>query len=64
MGRVAAALDETGLAGNTLLIFTSDNGADWKVADKQRFAHRANADWRGEKADIWDGGHWIPFMAR
>src|SRR5947199_5474128 len=58
------ALVKTGLAGNTLLIVTSDNGADWKVEDKERFAHRANADWRGEKADIWDGGHRIPFLAR
>ncbi len=63
-GRVVKALDENGFAENTLVIVTSDNGADWKVADKAAFAHRANADWRGEKADIWDGGHRIPFMAR
>ena len=63
-GRVVKTLDESGLADNTLVIITSDNGADWKVADKAAFAHRANADWRGEKADIWDGGHRIPFMAR
>ena len=64
LGRVMKALDETGLASNTLVIFTSDNGADWKVEDKAQFPHRANADWRGEKADIWDGGHRIPFLAR
>jgi arylsulfatase A len=57
-------LDETGLTGNTLIVFTSDNGADWKVEDKERFAHRANAKWRGEKADVWEGGHRIPFVAR
>jgi arylsulfatase A-like enzyme len=64
LGRVFATLEETGLAKNTLVIFTSDNGADWKIEDKAKFAHRANADWRGEKADIWDGGHRIPFLAR
>jgi arylsulfatase A len=64
LGRLLRALDETGAAENTLVIFTSDNGADWKPEDKARFAHRANADWRGEKADIWDGGHRIPFLAR
>jgi arylsulfatase A-like enzyme len=48
LGQVMRALDQTGLADNTLLIFTSDNGADWKVEDKERFAHRANAEWRGE----------------
>lgn len=64
LGRVMAALEQTGLARNTLLMFTSDNGADWKEQDKARFAHRANANWRGEKADIWDGGHRVPFLAR
>ena len=64
LGRVLRALDEAKLSGNTLVVFTSDNGADWKPEDKERFAHRANANWRGEKADIWDAGHRIPFLAR
>ncbi len=64
IGTVMDALEKTGLAKNTLFIVTSDNGADWKVEDKAKFAHRANANWRGEKADIWDGGHRIPFLAR
>jgi arylsulfatase A len=64
LGRVLAALEENGLAGNTLVVFTSDNGADWKLEDLARFAHRANADWRGEKADIWEAGHRIPFLVR
>ncbi len=64
IGTVMDALEKTGLAKNTLFIVTSDNGADWKVSDKELFAHRANANWRGEKADIWDGGHRIPFLAR
>jgi arylsulfatase A len=64
LGRVIRALDESRLAQNTLFIFTSDNGADWKLEDLARYAHRANADWRGEKADIWEGGHRIPFIAR
>ena len=64
IGNVMDALDKNGLGKNTLFIVTSDNGADWKVTDKALFAHRANADWKGEKADIWDGGHRIPFLAR
>jgi arylsulfatase A-like enzyme len=64
LGRVMDAVDQAGLAGDTLFVFTSDNGADWKVGDLARFAHRANADWKGEKADIWEGGHRIPFLAR
>jgi arylsulfatase A-like enzyme len=63
-GRVVTALEETGLASNTLVIFTSDNGAHWTPEDKAAWPHRANANWRGMKADIWDAGHRIPFMAR
>ncbi|MBM3727170.1 MAG: arylsulfatase [Acidobacteria bacterium] len=64
LGQVMATLDETGLARNTLLIFTSDNGANWTPEDRQKFTHRANAAWRGQKADIQEGGHRIPFIAR
>lgn len=64
LGRVLQALEEKGLSKNTLVIFTSDNGADWKLEDLAQFAHRANADWKGEKADIWEGGHRIPFLVR
>lgn len=63
-GQVLRALDETHLASNTLVIFTSDNGAHWTPQDKATWPHRANANWRGMKADIWDAGHRIPFMAR
>jgi arylsulfatase A len=64
LGRVLKAIDDAGAADNTLVVFASDNGADWKESDKALFAHRANANWRGEKADVWDGGHRIPFVAR
>lgn len=64
LGQVMRSLEEAGAAGDTLLVFTSDNGAHWTPEDKSRFAHRANAHWRGMKADIWDAGHRIPFLAR
>ena len=64
LGQVMRTLEETGLARNTLLVFTSDNGAHWTPDDKAKFPHRANAHWRGMKADIWDAGHRIPFIAR
>ncbi len=64
VGRVAGALEEAGLADNTLLVLTSDNGAHWTPEDKAAWPHRANGDWRGMKADIWDAGHRIPFLAR
>jgi arylsulfatase A len=64
VGRVLKALDDARLAGNTLVIFTSDNGAHWLPADITRWKHRANDGLRGQKADIWDGGHRVPFIAR
>lgn len=64
VGRVLKALDEAKLADNTLLIFTSDNGAHWLPSDIEKWGHRANAGWRGQKADIWEAGHRVPFLAR
>ena len=64
LGQIMRALDEIKQSDNTLLIFTSDNGAHWTPEDKQKFSHRANANWKGQKADIWEAGHRIPFIAR
>jgi arylsulfatase A len=64
VGRVLDELEVTGLAENTLVIFTSDNGAYWPPAMMERYSHRASGGFRGMKADIWEGGHRIPFIAR
>jgi arylsulfatase A-like enzyme len=64
VGQVLRALDDGKQAANTLVVLTSDNGAHWTPQDKALFPHRANANWRGQKADIWDAGHRIPFLAR
>ncbi|MAS95722.1 MAG: hypothetical protein CMO55_21175 [Verrucomicrobiales bacterium] len=82
LGTILKALDETGVADNTLVLYTSDNGGlfhwwDFRAADdggkapvskrgehNREFAHQSNADWRGTKADIWEGGHRVPFLIR
>jgi arylsulfatase A-like enzyme len=64
IGRLLDAVEVRGARDNTIIIVTSDNGADWKPEDEARFAHRANASWRGEKADAWEAGHRIPFIIR
>ncbi|MHB1781651.1 MAG: sulfatase family protein [Acidimicrobiales bacterium] len=64
VGQVTALLDDLGVAANTLLIVTSDNGADLADFDGETYGHRSNGDWRGQKADIWEGGHREPFIAR
>jgi arylsulfatase A-like enzyme len=57
IGRVLAALDETGLAQNTLVVFTADNGGS--------LPHAQNNDpWRDGKQSHYDGGLRVPFMAR
>ncbi len=64
LGRVLDALNERQLADSTLVIFTSDNGAHWQPSDVEQLKHRANAHWRGQKADVWEGGHRVPFVVR
>ncbi len=64
IGRVLAALDERGLTENTLVVVTSDNGSHWPVGDVEKFGHAANLHYRGQKADVWEGGHRVPFLAR
>ena len=63
IGRIMKALKDNGLADNTLVIVTSDNGSHWKTSDIKEFNHLANANWRGMKADIYEGGHRVPFIA-
>lgn len=63
IGRITQSLKDNGLADNTLVIVTSDNGSHWKTSDIEQFNHLANANWRGMKADIYEGGHRVPFIA-
>ena len=64
IGRVLQALDDTKLAGNTLLIFTSDNGPVWYPEDVVRTSHDAAGGLRGMKGSHWEGGHRMPFIVR
>lgn len=64
IGKIMAALEINGLADNTIIIVTSDNGSDWKPSDIEQSGHLANYMYRGRKADIYEAGHRIPFIAR
>ncbi len=64
VGQVMDALEKIGQVENTLLIVTSDNGSHWVPGDIPKYSHRANLHYRGQKADIWEGGHRVPFVAR
>lgn len=71
VGQVTAALQRAGLADNTLIIFTSDNGPE--IDDEigigafervQKFGHSSMGSLRGVKRDAWEGGHRVPMIVR
>ncbi|HVX54639.1 arylsulfatase [Nocardioides sp.] len=65
VGEVVGALERRGILDDTLVIVTSDNGAVvYFTDDGDLRLHRPNGDWRGQKGDLWDGGHREPFIAR
>jgi arylsulfatase A len=89
VGQVLAQLDKSGVADNTLVLLTSDNGCApyVGVGDEQlqqleakgfkstgeglqrykeleAMGHFSSGIFRGHKADIWEGGHRVPFMVR
>ncbi|WP_020528751.1 sulfatase family protein [Flexithrix dorotheae] len=64
IGKVMQAVTAAGMDDNTLIIVTSDNGADWNPDDKEKFSHRANYIFKGRKADIFEAGHRVLFIAR
>ena len=59
LGQIMKTLDEHAISDNTLLIFTSDNGPRRGV-----HGHKSSWHYRGEKGDLYEGGHRMPFIAR
>ena len=64
IGRVLKALDKAGMARDTLLILTSDNGPCWYDTDVDRLGHDSSGGFRGMKSDAWEAGHRMPFLVR
>ena len=75
VGQILSKLDEhPGMADNTLIIVSSDNGSHIaRIGNfnngnsdgaQPNFGHDANHIYRGQKADAWEGGHRVPFIAR
>lgn len=66
IGQLLDALDRNSLTGNTLVIFTSDNGCSPQAKFDELLAkgHNPSHVFRGHKADIYEGGHRVPFLVR
>lgn len=66
VGDLLATLKEAGIDENTLVFFTSDNGCspEGNFDLLKKFGHDPSAGFRGHKADIYEGGHRVPFIAR
>lgn len=66
VGQLVKVLEEQGLTKNTMIIFTSDNGcspeADFEILAEK--GHNPSSIYRGHKADIYEGGHRVPFVVK
>lgn len=66
VGQVMDALERSGVAGNTILVFASDNGCSPEADFEElgELGHKPSYVFRGHKADIYEGGHRIPLIVR
>jgi arylsulfatase A-like enzyme len=64
VGQIRKELKRQGISENTLLVFVSDNGCSPKADFKElaEFNHKPSGFFRGYKADIFEGGHRVPFI--
>lgn len=64
IGRIIEKLKETGIYDNTIVVFTSDNGCSpmANFPEMAKKGHNPSYVFRGNKADIFEGGHRIPYI--
>jgi len=62
VGRIVALVKELGLEGETLIVFSSDNGASFNGGCDREF-FESNAPLRGMKTQVWEGGIRVPMIA-
>lgn len=62
--QIRDVLKQQGISENTILVFTSDNGCSPKAdfAELEAVNHDPSYVYRGHKADIYEGGHRVPFI--
>lgn len=65
IGRLFDKVDQLGLAGNTIVVFSSDNGPeDIHVVNASHSAAGSAGPFRGRKPSLYEGGIRLPFIAR
>jgi arylsulfatase A-like enzyme len=66
VGEIMKTIREQGVADDTLVIFTSDNGGMFNIGGQDAWdaGHRLNGVLLGFKFGAWEGGHRVPFIAR
>jgi arylsulfatase A-like enzyme len=66
VGELLTTLEQLGVANNTIVLFTSDNGPETTSVIHMRadYDHDGARPWRGVKRDSWEGGHRVPFLVR
>jgi arylsulfatase A-like enzyme len=66
VGQLLKVVEGQGIAENTIIIFTSDNGcspqADFEILAEK--GHEPSSIYRGHKADIYEAGHRVPFIIK
>lgn len=64
VGQIRTVLKEKGISENTLLVFASDNGCSPRANFEElaKVDHDPSYTFRGTKADIYEGGHRVPFI--
>lgn len=66
IGRLLDQVEASGIEDNTLIIFNADNGCSPKAGFAQLAGqgHDPSGIFRGMKADLYEGGHRVPFIAK
>jgi arylsulfatase A len=65
VGQLLEALDQSGEADNTIIIFSADNGPEnHAYARDEKFDHWSAYPLRGLKRDIYEGGHRVPTIIK
>lgn len=63
VGKIVQTLKDLAIDKNTLVVFTSDNGGYINYESGGFENISSNGPYRGQKGDVWEGGHRVPFIA-